>query len=565
MTSLLADRKRIITELRKQLDFTRAISQNLGEGLIALDAEGCVTFMNPAAEHILGWTEEELFGRQLHEVLHFRQAEHAEHNSHDCQLREMVQSSDKADWTNDYFTRKNGTLVPVAFEVSPFAPNTELSGVVIAFRDVSAQLRLDAERQQLLARERQARADAEAAQRRLAFLAEASVVLASSLDDDVTLDALARLIVPRLADWCLLGLPQADGDVRYLVATPQGALPLTPSRPTALADNLACGRLHRLLGDGLPELLHTLPSPEAETSALRDLGLDVSDRLHSCIVVPLVARERRLGAMALYRAVATAPYTDDDLALVDALAQRAALARENALLYRETRDALNHRDAFLGIASHELKTPLTSLKVATQLTVRRLKGRDDGCVQYAKRLEAAIARMERLVGDLLDVSRIQAGKLDLRPGLLDLAALCVQVTEEVGAANGRAITVQSAEQPVQVQGDSDHLQQVLYNLLANALKYSETNTPISVSVTCDQCEARVTVRDAGVGIPQEELPHLFERFYQAPDVAVQNGSHVGLGLGLFISREVIERHGGRIWLESTPGEGTRATFTLPLA
>lgn len=563
MSELVADRKRIIAELRKQLDFTRAISQNLGEGIIALDGEDCVTFMNPAAEHMLGWTEDELLGRQLHEVLHFDEPDETEEHRHLCELRTMLRLGQRGTCEHNAFTCKSGSVVPVAFEFSPFAPETELAGGVVAFRDITEQLRTEQERLNLLARERQARADAEAAQRRLAFLAEASVVLSSSLDDAVTLDALAHLTVPKLADCCLLAVPQGDGTVTYLAAdAPQEGQPFTLSPTAPATDDDVYKRLQHLLADGLPERRPVLPG---EGTNLGTADVQMPADLRSSIGVPLLARDRRLGAMMLYRAGEATPYTDDDLALVEALAQRAALAMENALLYRETRNALDHRDAFLGIASHELKTPLTSLKVATQLTIRRLKGQADTTTQYAKRMESAISRMERLVSDLLEVSRIQSGKLELRPLPLDLSALCLQVAEEIGAVSGRNITVESPRQPLQIFGDSDRLQQVLYNLLTNALKYSEPETPITLRATCERGAARVTVQDTGVGIPAEDIPHLFERFYRAPDVAVQNGSQVGLGLGLFISREVIEHHGGRIWLESVPGQGTSATFTLPLA
>jgi two-component system CheB/CheR fusion protein len=228
------------------------------------------------------------------------------------------------------------------------------------------------------------------------------------------------------------------------------------------------------------------------------------------------------------------------------------------------REALEQRDTFLGIASHELRTPLTILKMNTQLTTRRLRrqGLDD--LRLSTRMEGAIQRMERLVNDLLDVSHIQAGQLPLRPSRCELAALCRRAVEDHRAASGRRIMLGAPVKPVLVEVDESRIEQVLDNLLSNALKYSPERSPVAVRVWAEQGEARVRVSDEGVGIAPAVLPYVFDLFHRAPGVHVQTGSAVGLDLGLYITREIVRSHGGRIWVESAE-RGCAIVFAVPSA
>ena len=251
-----------------------------------------------------------------------------------------------------------------------------------------------------------------------------------------------------------------------------------------------------------------------------------------------------------------APIRDRDGATTGAV----VVAADISALYQLERQ----KDEFLSVASHELKTPLTTLKILTQLTRKRLEKLDllDG--GHILRMERAIGRMERLIGDLLDVSRIELGKLALRIEPGDLAAVCRQTAEDHREAAERRITLDLPDEPVVLPFDADRIEQVLANLLSNALKYSPPRRPVVLRLRTGAGEARVTVEDAGAGIPPEALPHIFGRFYRVPGVQVQSGSGVGLGIGLFISDEIVERHGGRMWAESEPGRGSRFTFALPL-
>lgn len=245
-------------------------------------------------------------------------------------------------------------------------------------------------------------------------------------------------------------------------------------------------------------------------------------------------------------------------------AERLATERSEAL---EEADKL--KDQFLSLASHELKTPISAIKGYAQLAERRLGKVADpspglvGTQELLTKINQQTDKLTNLINDLLDVSRIQAGKLELRLERCDLAALCRQAAEEQALTSGRQIEVHVKATPVYVLADAERLSQVFSNLLTNALKYSNADRPICLTLVRQAQQALVTVEDEGVGIPKDELPLIFDRFFRAS--TARSGSQRGLGLGLTICKEIVERHHGRIWATSEEGKGSRFTVELPLA
>lgn len=230
----------------------------------------------------------------------------------------------------------------------------------------------------------------------------------------------------------------------------------------------------------------------------------------------------------------------------------------------DRRQFQREREQMLGLVSHELKTPLTSIKALTQLVERRLDQAGRPEVELIRRMARGVESMNRLVNDLLDATRLDTGRLALMRERCDLRALCEQVAADQEASTGRTITLQLPDVPVEVSADETRLGQVLANLLSNALKYSPADRPVSLSLWRDHTTAYVSVRDEGQGIPADALPHLFQRFYRVPGIEVQHGTGVGLGLGLYICRRLIEMHDGQLHVESTVGKGTTFELSLPL-
>lgn len=223
------------------------------------------------------------------------------------------------------------------------------------------------------------------------------------------------------------------------------------------------------------------------------------------------------------------------------------------------------KDEFLGIASHELKTPLTTLKILAQVLKRRLgKDVEPLTPEHVARMETSILRMERLISDLLHVSLIQEGKLPLNPAVIDLREVCDEVISEQRLLTQRTITFSvPKDADLTVYADKERLNQVLTNLLSNALKYSPEPEHTTVRARVTPTECIITVHDHGPGLPREAFDSIFDRFFRVPGMQVQSGSGFGLGLGLHISKDIIMRHGGRIWVESELGHGSDFSFALP--
>lgn len=326
-----------------------------------------------------------------------------------------------------------------------------------------------------------------------------------------------------------------------------------------------------------------------------DRPLISQDTVHSlqvraAITGPVIVDGRVVGLLAISRtrelesgvAGPFAPWDVDLIADVGRLAGQALTqARlgeqlthaEAARLAAEA--AARQRDEFLSIASHELKTPVTSLKLNLQLAQRRIEvthtvADDQLSLEtllgaLLPRANDQIDRLTRLIDDLLDVSRIATDKLALRIESTELIPIVEEVVAEQRQHNtSRIITLSLPLEPILLRADADRIGQVVTNYLTNALKYSPDNTEVAVTVERDDHLARVSVRDFGAGIPEQEQERIWERFYRSPSIEVQSGSGIGLGLGLFISRSIVERHGGQVGVESHPGEGACFWFTLPL-
>ena len=258
-------------------------------------------------------------------------------------------------------------------------------------------------------------------------------------------------------------------------------------------------------------------------------------------------------------------------------ARRRALFAEHAL--KEHADNLEQanqelievnemKDQFISMASHELKTPITTIRGQAQLMLRRLTKQKELSQEFAdvrtalEKIDEQTYRLSALVDDLLDLGSIRAGKTELRPGRCDLCEICRSVVDEQCLLTGRVIEVELPETPVMLEADSERLSQVGTNLVSNAIKYSPDGSPVKVSVVRQENTARLAVQDFGQGMEKEQLKHIFEPFYRAPEA--QSSKKSGWGLGLVICKDIVERHGGRIWCESHEGEGSTFYVELPL-
>jgi signal transduction histidine kinase/PAS domain-containing protein len=350
----------------------------------------------------------------------------------------------------------------------------------------------------------------------------------------------------------------------------------------------------RLDDSPYPELVSRLRSNEILTlDKMLPPSLDQLSPydMRGMLVAPMFVGDQLVGILSLDYGGIEHEYTAEEMALAEAIAKLAALVIERErLLYERAkaqanelalREANRRMDEFLGVVGHELKTPLTAINGNIQLAERQLKKsiNEDGTFadDLSSKLELVqnllgragrqVKLQNRLVGDLLDVSSIQANKIALRLEPCDLASIVREaVQDQSQMASTRIIRLQlPAEATVPVLADLDRIGQVITNYMSNALKYSPADRPIEVSLAVEGKMARVSVRDEGPGLSAEEQQSIWERFYQVERVKTQSGSAGGLGLGLHICRTIIEQHQGQVGVQSTPDEGSTFWFTLPLS
>ncbi|HYU14545.1 MAG TPA: GAF domain-containing protein, partial [Candidatus Acidoferrum sp.] len=390
------------------------------------------------------------------------------------------------------------------------------------------------ERARLYDAESRARRQAEAGQHRSAFLSKASAILSSSLGYEATLTNLARLAVPSIADWCLVELAGdaeaassqlvvADGDPEQVerLRELRRLFPPDPTAEVGVARVIATGisELHRDIPD---ELLASF-APDAEYQGfLRQLGL------RSAIVVPMTARGRTLGAIVLVSAASERRFEPADLDMAEELGHRAAMAIDNARLYREAREADRRKDEFLAMLGHELRNPLAP--ILTGLQLMHLRG--VGGERERQVIERQVKYLVRLVDDLLDVSRITRGRVELDKEPVELwsvLAKAIEMASPLFEQRSHALSVDVPRTGLLVEVDQVRLAQVLANLLTNAAKYTDPRGTVTVSARRKRGEAVISVRDTGMGISPDVLPRIFEMFVQG-DRALDR-SQGGLGIG----------------------------------
>ncbi len=424
---------------------------------------------------------------------------------------------------------------------------------------IAAQCALAIDRAVLMERER-------AAADRAGFLGKASELLASSLDSERVLEELIRLAVPRFADWCAVEMIEGDATKQLAVAhvDPNKVKWAAALREKYPPDRLAPRGLYEVIRSGKPEIYPVISAEMLEASAIDAEHLQLIRELHirSIIVVPLIASGKPIGGMTLVWAESGNVYDNSDLELFMELSHRAALAIENARLYRDLRQAVQVRDDFLAAAGHELKTPLAALLMQIN-SLQRLIRRGTLPSNLGDRLDKASnagTRLERLIDELLDVSRITSGRLRLEPQPVHLDELVREVVErfvDQAASAGCAIALRTV--PVRGIWDRPRIDQVVSNLVANALKYGR-GAPVEIDLTSRGPHAVLQITDHGIGIAVEEQVKIFERFERA----VANREFGGFGLGLWIARQIVEASGGTIAVTSAPGRGARFTVELPL-
>ncbi len=492
--------------LRHQLTFSQAITGSMGEGLYALDQQGKLTFLNPAAERLLGWREEDLLGKSVHDIIHCRKADGTPFPSSDCPLLSALRSGSTFRNDHDVFVRSDGTLVPVDYTSAPIITDGHVSGAVVAFGDITE-------------RKRAGEALWESEERLRTIMDNSpTVIFMKDMEGRYT------FVNYRFEQLFHVGREHAVGKSDADIFPPEVAAALR-------ANDL--------------EVLKTGAPLEREEVVPQDDGLHT----YISIKFPLYSSK---GIPDIVCGIATD------------ITGRKQAEEQRAVLLAEVERALVVRNQFLSIASHELKTPITLLRGYSQILSRQAEKKNDiVALRPLQVIDRQIERMTRLIDDLLDVSRIESGAIEFQMAPFDLVEALREVVGEVAVYSpGFDLRLQDGAGELWVSGDRQRIQQVMTNLMTNAIKYASDRREADVHVTRDGDQAVVLVKDYGIGIPQEQQAQVFERYFRGANASANN--YGGLGMGLYISRYIIRRHHGSISVESEQGKGSTFTFTLPL-
>lgn len=551
-------RRKAEQAIRESEERYRGLAEASVEGILIHD-KGVVIDANPALGRMFGYDLSEIIGINAVDLL-------AAPESREKLLDEMRKLS-----SGPYEVvgvRKDGSRIDAEITARSLAYADSMLRVA-AVRDITDRKALQKQERELM-REQEARAVAEHSEQRAAFLAEASRVLSLSFDYHTTIAQLARLAVPGLADYCAVDVIEGEkGFIRLGFAhsdpkrEEEFRAKLTSFRPEDVSPQhpvmkaLLRGESD-LITHVTDEGLHAAITNEEQFQILRSLNAK------SLITVPMIASGKVVGALSLVSSREDHIYTPEDVELAEELGRRAALAVENARLFDEAQLATRARDDMLAIVAHDLRNPLNTIYMSSQLlldivseTEHPMEHRQLAIVQRAA------SRMNGLIQDLLEVKRIEGGNLALDRRQTDASSIIAEALDTlrpIAAANSLSLDSEVAPDFPPITVDSPRIQQVLSNLVGNAIKFTPAGGQIVLRARPTEREACFIVADTGPGIAPDALPHIFGRFWQG-----KSTDRRGIGLGLTIAKGIVEAHGGRIWVESQLGAGSSFYFTVPLA
>jgi len=543
--------------IARQVRRTETMIAGMSDGVLLVDGEGKTVFINAAGQSLLGSSEIGVPIFKQAEIYRLRNENGAPLDAKELPAAQAL-STGKTVQDRTVLIAREDRQVAVSTNATPLHEDGHITGVIVTFRDITERRLLEEEMQ----------VQAERAQ----ILADAGAFFASNIDPAWVTQAIAERVAEVLGDWAAVILKAPDSNelrVASIYHRDMASLGLAWSyiyrQPLVVGE----GIIGQVVATGYPSLTQNVGGgspvqPDATSYHVPHM------KLASLLILPLRTRREMLGALVIAANDPERAMTEDNLPLAEVLAERASLAIENAKLYTEQVDARRKvedlsrlKDEFLSIASHELRTPVTSIKGYTQLAKTLIRENDLATSEeYLDIALDQIDRMSRLILELLDVSRIETGRLEIRREPIRWAAFVREVVHHHPAGSDRKLHVSVLETEKEVSGDRDRLEQVLGNLLENAQKYSPDGSDIYVSLDDRGDQLVTSVCDRGIGIPPDEIGQVFERFHRGRQVSSTN--YGGLGLGLYITKQIVERHGGTIWVESRERSGTTFFFSLPV-
>ncbi|MGN6396618.1 MAG: PAS domain S-box protein [Mucilaginibacter sp.] len=519
-----------------------AIIESSEDAIVSKTLEGIITTWNHSAERMFGYSEAEIVGRSIMTIIpdNRRQEEDL--------IISKIKKGEKVEHYETYRLTKYNTEIPVSLTISPIKnKNGQVIGASKIARNITKQK------------------DAEESLQRYANNLETLNTVNNMISEHLDVQEILQQVtdvttqVTGAAFGAFFYNKVDERGESYMLYTLSGA-PREAFEKFSMPRNTAI--FHPTFsGEATVRSDDITKDPRYGKSAPHYGQPKGHLPVVSYLAVPVISKSGDVIGGLFYGHPQRGKFTVHHEHLIESVAKQAAIALENATLYEEIRKLNSKKDEFIGLASHELKTPVTSLSGYLQIINRRLP-EGDANKSFIEKALVQINKLTGLISDLLDVSKIETGQLPLSFTQFDLVQLVNEVTELIQySASTHVLRLNSTVDNLTVTADRQRIEQVIINLLSNAIKYSPGASAVDISVSADGNKALVSVRDFGPGINKGQQERIFTRFYRVEDMAV----HIsGLGIGLFISKEIIERHNGRLWVESEVDKGSVFFFEIPL-
>lgn len=542
----VADRDRYVFQLAGERARLEETLNQLPTGILIAEAPTAqLSFVNKRSQEILGHELDP--SKSVSEYNGWKLFHHGDRTPYKFEETPRYRAVQGEHLVDEFVvSRQDGSWPTVRAHAAPVRDSQgRILSAVVSIEDVSEQKRYE---------------------ERLRFLSEASRQLAESVDYEATLEKIAHLAVPGLAEWITVDL-RRDGDISSVVVAHSDPAkvefakgfrrPFSPKHdPNDVVATVLREGLPQLLPVVSDELLVASAKNEEHLARMRELGV------RSAMVVPLTVRGQAMGAISFISVGSGRRYDRGDLEMAMGLADRAAMAIEHARLFREAEKAIRLREEVLAVVSHDLRNPLSSINMSAAMLFKKT-ATDPRTRKQVETIMRATSRMDHLIGDLLDMASIQAGRLAVQPDAQEIGPIiaeAVEIAEPLAVANGQTLTSEVSVDGARCSVDRERVLQLFSNLLGNAKKFCPKGGTITVRAKVKGNEVECSVSDTGPGIRPRDLPNIFDPYWSAMQEAKQ-----GIGLGLYISKGIVEAHGGRIWIDSPPGTGATFYFALPLA
>jgi PAS domain S-box-containing protein len=517
-----------------------AIVESSDDAIISKNLESTIISWNRGAERIFGYKEEEVLGKSIKILIPPSRL------TEEDEILRQIRSGKKVDHFETIRVAKSGMEIPISITVSPVKDNYgNIVGASKIARDISEQVK--------------AQKEIERNAKNLELLNSIGKLILGNLDANSLLqqvtDATTKITGAAFGAF-LYNTTNVDGDP-FLLYTLSGLSEsvfeqMGVSKQVDAFNQGFEGRKAIRMDDLTTDPMYKVFDPGVD--------LDLPDlQIRSYLAVPVVSSSGHVVGALLFGHPEPAVFKAEHEDIIGSIAAQAAIALENSRLFEEVKGLNAKKDEFIALASHELKTPLTTIKGYLQLV--STKAQDKIAKMFIDKSLYQVGKLNSLISDLLDVSKIEAGKLQFNSETLDMRALVAEVMETFPYTNNtHKILFDLPEEKSLIVGDRQRIEQVLINLLTNAIKYSPKADKVYVSINNDKERVTVRIKDEGVGLKEEHLNKIFNRFYRAEGV----GHVSGLGIGLYLTKEIIERHHGEIHVTSEYGKGSEFFFSLPL-